>query len=147
MSAASPDAPPEGRTHARPFTVPASAVDINGHVNNVTYVQWMQDLAIDHAAVSGGTAATHAAGCTWVARSHWIEYLSPAFAGDELLGLTWVETIRRVRSLRQYQFRRPSDQRLLARGETEWVFVDQATGHPRPIPDSVRACFPLAQTH
>ena len=29
--------------------VPAEVVDGNGHVNNVAYVQWMQDAAIRHA--------------------------------------------------------------------------------------------------
>ena len=28
------------------FTVPPEAVDRNGHVNNVVFVQWMQDAAI-----------------------------------------------------------------------------------------------------
>jgi acyl-CoA thioester hydrolase len=28
------------------FTVPQSAIDEYGHVNNVIYVQWMQDAAI-----------------------------------------------------------------------------------------------------
>jgi acyl-CoA thioester hydrolase len=65
------------------FTVPESAVDQNGHVNNVVYVQWMQDVAILHANATGGTRAMHAAGGTWVVHSHKVEYLSPAFADEE----------------------------------------------------------------
>ena len=30
------------------FVVPDEAVDGNRHVNNVAYVQWMQDVAIRH---------------------------------------------------------------------------------------------------
>ena len=81
------------------FTVPESAVDQNGHVNNVVYVQWMQDVAILHYEAAGGTQAMEEAGATWVARSHHIEYLKPVYAGEDVIALTWVENLRRVRSL------------------------------------------------
>jgi len=42
--------------------VPAEVVDGNGHVNNVAYVQWMQDAAIRHSRASGCTQATEAIG-------------------------------------------------------------------------------------
>ena len=111
--------------------VPAEAVDRNRHVNNVAYVQWMQDAAIQHSAATGCTRMTEAIGATWVARMHRIEYLSPAFAGEAITVLTWVADFRRVRSLRRYKFIRAADQRVLAQGETDWVLVDVATGRPR----------------
>jgi acyl-CoA thioester hydrolase len=64
------------------FVVPESAVDENGHVNNVMYVQWMQEAAVRHYEAMGGTQPTQAIGATWVVRSHLVEYLSPAFAGE-----------------------------------------------------------------
>ena len=67
------------RIYRYEITVPKSAVDINGHVNNVVYVQWMQDVAVLHSDTVGGTRAMHAVGGTWVVHSHKIEYLSPAF--------------------------------------------------------------------
>ena len=101
----------------------------------------MQDVAIRHSIASGGTAAMRAAGCTWLVRSHTVEYLSPAYAGDSIEASTWVEYFHRVRSLRQYRFVRTSDSKLLARGETVWVFVSAGTGRPHAIPGSVSACF------
>ncbi len=126
------------------FTVPESAVDVNGHVNNVVYVQWMQDVAVKHSEAVGGTRVMHAEGGTWVVHSHKIEYLSPAYADEELTALTWVASFRRVRSVRRHKFFRKSDNRLLAKGETEWVFVDAASGRPRMIPDEIMELFPLA---
>jgi len=125
------------------FTVPEEAVDENGHVNNVMYVQWMQDAAVRHYEVMGGTQPTQAIGATWVVRSHMIEYLSPAFAGERIKALTWVANMRRVRSLRRYRFVRVADGQLLVRGETEWVFVDANTGHPRAVPPEVVSLFTL----
>jgi acyl-CoA thioester hydrolase len=39
------------------FTVNEGILDENGHVNNIVYVQWMQDVAIPHSDVQGHTAA------------------------------------------------------------------------------------------
>jgi acyl-CoA thioester hydrolase len=123
--------------------VPAEAVDRNRHVNNVAYVQWMQDAAIQHSVATGCTRMTEAIGATWVARMHRIEYLSPAFAGDAITVLTWVADFRKVRSLRRYKFVRAADQKVLAHGETDWVFVDCSSGRPRAIPGEIASLFEL----
>lgn len=125
------------------FTVPESTVDMNGHVNNVVYVQWMQDVAVLHSDFVGGTGVMHATGGTWVVHSHKVEYLSPAFANEELVALTWVVNFRLVRSVRRHKFFRKRDNKLLARGETEWVFVDAESGRPRMIPEEIIKLFPL----
>lgn len=125
------------------FTVLDTFVDVNGHVNNVVYIQWMQDIAKLHSDTSGCTHSTRKAGAIWVVRSHKVEYLHPALAGDEIEVLTWVVNLRRVRSLRRYKFIRPTDNTLLAKGETDWVFVDAETGQLRSIPDKVTQAFEL----
>ncbi len=78
---------------------------------------------------------------TWVIREHKIEYFLPAFDGDEIEIHTWVENIRRVRSLRKYEFVRKSDNKILVKGEMDWVFVDIKTGSPRAVPDEVVKVF------
>ena len=123
--------------------VDPSAIDANGHVNNVEFVRWMQDAATRHADATGCTAATVAAGATWVARSHQVEYLRPAFAGDRVRVQTWVADYRRAFSTRRYRFTRAADGTLLSQGETNWVFVDAQTGRPRSIPDGIKAMFEL----
>ena len=125
------------------FTVSQETVDQNGHVNNVHYVQWMQDVAIRHYENMGGIPPTEAIGATWVVRSHHIEYLSPAFAGDEIEVHTWVVNLRRVRSLRRYEFIRKQDGILLVKGETDWVLVDVKTGYPKAIPREISSIFSL----
>jgi len=125
------------------FVVQDDAIDGNGHVNNVVYVKWMQDVAMRHADACGGTAALEATEDTWVVRSHLIEYLTPAHEGDLIEARTWVADFRRVGSLRHTEFERISDKRLIARGETEWVYVNEKSGRPSAIPDSVRNAFPV----
>jgi acyl-CoA thioester hydrolase len=126
--------------YSKAIHIPATAIDENGHVNNVAYVQWMQDIAVEHYAAIGGIEA-QGAESTWVVREHRVEYLLPAFAGEEIEIKTWVENVRRVRSLRKYEFVRTSDSKMLVKGETDWVFVEVKTGSPRAIPQEVMDIF------
>jgi acyl-CoA thioester hydrolase len=138
MKSSSPDM---GPVYQYEFIIPDEAADENGHVNNVLYVQWMQDAAVRHYQAMGGRQVTQELGATWVVRSHKIEYLSPAFTGEQIRVLTWVSNMRRVRSLRRYRFVRVANEKLLVRGETDWVFVDANSGHPRAIPPEVTHLF------
>ena len=135
---------PAAAVFVEEISVPASAIDRNGHVNNVVFVQWMQDMAVRHFASAGAFACTSAIGGGWVVRSHQVEYLGPAFAGDQLEARTWIVSFGRVRSLRRYEFVRRSDARLLVRGETDWVFVNTATGKPMSIPKEIAGKFTVA---
>ena len=83
---------PISSTYSKTITIPKSAIDENGHVNNVTYVQWMQDIAVEHYASIGGVTA-QGPGATWVVREHKIEYFLPAFESEEIEIKTWVEEI------------------------------------------------------
>jgi len=125
------------------FIVSESDIDGNGHVNNVAYVQWMQDVAIRHATASSSVAAMGDNVGTWVARSHHIDYLRPAFAGDRVQASTWIDELRRVRARRRYRFVRVSDGVVLARGETDWVYINKDSGRPRAIPEEIRAASTL----
>lgn len=78
---------------------------------------------------------------TWVVREHRVEYLLSALAGEEIEIRTWVENIRRVRSLRKYEFVRKRDGNTLVKGETDWVFVNVKTGSPLAIPAEVANIF------
>ncbi len=127
-------------TYSKTITIPKSAIDENGHVNNVTYVQWMQDIAVEHYASIGGVTA-QGPDATWVVREHKVEYFMPTFENEEIEIKTWVEDIRRVRSLRKYEFVRKSDGKVLVKGETDWVFVDVKTGRPLAIPQEVEDIF------
>ena len=131
---------PISPAYTKVFIIPKNSIDENGHVNNVAYVQWMQDIAVEHYASIGGIRA-QGPDATWVIREHRNEYLLPAFEGEEIEIHPWVENIRKVRSLRKYEFVRKSDGKFLVKGETDWVFVDTRTGSPRAVPEAVIKVF------
>ena len=123
------------------FTVPQSVIDENGHVNNVAYVQWMQEAAIRHSTSIPEYKPPENTG--WFAREHRIEYLAPAYLGDEIEVRTWASEMKRVRAIRKYEFTRKADGRVIARGETKWIFVELTTGRPVAIPAEILVLFPV----
>lgn len=132
------------RIFVQAFEVPASAIDVNGHVSNLAYLQWMQDGAIAHSAAQGWPLERYLAiGAGWVVRSHFIEYLLPAFEGERLRLVTWVAGVHRHRSSREFRFWRERDRQVIARAETVWVFVDAATGRPTQVPPELASAFEI----
>lgn len=123
------------------MTIPQEALDQNNHVNNVEYIRWMVQAAVQHSNEQGATKAAQDEGATWFVRSHYIEYKRPAFAGEDILIRTWVSDFRKTSSLRKYRICRAADEAVLAEAETVWVFVDAASGRPRPIPEKVARRF------
>jgi acyl-CoA thioester hydrolase len=130
------------KVYKHEFTVTEDVVDVNGHVNNVAYIKWMQDVAILHSKAQGfGIKEYRGLGVTWVVRSHYIEYFTPAFSGDKISILTWVANISRARSLRKYKFIRADNLKLLAKAETNWVYLNIKTNRPCIIHEEVVNAF------
>lgn len=125
-------------------TVSKESIDGLGHVNNVVYVEWMQSAAVAHSTALGWSGTRYRElGRGWVVRSHNIEYLQAAVAGDRIVVRTWVATMKKVTSLRRYEIYRVADDVLLARAETNWAFINFATGQPVRIPPEISEAFVL----
>lgn len=123
-------------------------IDGVGHVNNLAYVRWLQDAAVAHSAAQGWpTKAYYELGQGWVVRSHFIEYLSPAFADDAVVVRTWVSEMKRATSARKYYIFRVGDGKLLVRAETQWAFVAFKTLQPCRVPESVMQAFVIPTQH
>ena len=122
------------------FRVLQSVIDENGHVNNVAYVQWMQEAAIRH---GESVAYKPPENAGWFVREHRVEYLLPAFLGDRIEVRTWITELKRVRLHRRYEFTRNADGKVIARGKTDWVYVDTKTGRPMAIPIEIQVLFPV----
>jgi acyl-CoA thioester hydrolase len=132
---------------ANTFVITADAIDELGHVSNISYIAWMQQIAIQHSAARGWPVERYLqSGYVWVVRSHLITYLRPAFAGETITLQTWVDAVRPFSSLRKYRVLRSNDATLLAEAETNWVFVELKSGRPCRIPDDLRRAFATRRT-
>jgi len=119
-------------------------IDGVGHVNNIEYLRWLQNAAVAHSAAQGWpTEAYYQLGQGWVVRSHFIEYLQPAFVGDEIIVRTWIADMKRVTSMRRYELLRPADGKQLAVARTNWAFVNFTTHQPCRVPTEVMSAFEL----
>jgi acyl-CoA thioester hydrolase len=126
----------------RTFTIPGDAIDELGHVSNLKYIAWMQDIAIQHSAAQGWPVERYLQnGAVWVVRSHFVTYIKPAFGGEVITLQTWVAEMKQRSSLRKYLVMRTNDENVLVEAETNWVYVDRQTGRPLRIPEDLRAAF------
>jgi acyl-CoA thioester hydrolase len=126
------------------LTVSNDAIDMFNHVNNIVYLSWMQEIAIQHSEAQGWPISRYLkTGGSWVVRSHFIKYSHPGLLGDEISILTWISGATQRSSTRKYVFWREKDQKIIAEAETHWVFVDLKTGRPCLIPEDVRSAFEI----
>jgi len=125
-----------------PIRVERAMIDAQGHVSNVAFLDWMNQAAIAHSAAVGFEAATYRAiGAMFVVRRHEIDYVLPAFEGEDLLCRTWCELMRNATALRRHEIVRAADGATLARGVNTWAFVRIDTGRPTRIPSDVVKAF------
>lgn len=119
-------------------------IDELGHVNNIVYLRWTQRAAVRHSDAQGWSTADYKRlGQGWVVRSHSIEYLQPAYVGEEILVRTWVSDMKRVTSTRQFEILRPTDNVLLAKAATNWAFINFQSGTLCRIPAEVSGKFEI----
>jgi len=121
-------------------------IDSLGHVNNVVYVAWMQQVAEAHIEALGlGLKQYQELKHAMVAVEHQVQYRKAAFEGEELILRTWLYDINALYSYRQYAFYRPQDQTLLFNGQTKWACIEIATGHPKRMsPTFTQAYQPIS---
>lgn len=128
-----------------PYQVQEKDIDALGHVNNVVYVQWMQDIATAHVDSLGlGLKQYLELKHAMVAVEHQVQYRKAALLGEYLILRTWLSDLNALYSTRQYVFFRPSDQSIIFTGQTKWACVEIATGRPKRLsPSFTQAYQPL----
>jgi acyl-CoA thioester hydrolase len=110
-------------------------LDSRGHVNNVVYLSWAEEVATAHAEAAGyGRDWSVSRGGGWIIRHTDITYHQPAVYGDEVELTVKVELVKGVRGVRRTFIRRVADSTLLAEVLTEWVWVRLSDGRPTAVP-------------
>jgi len=127
------------KRYVKHITVGAADLDALQHVNNVRYLDWVQEISREH--WSELTRPDWEARYFWVVRSHHIEYLRAAVAGDHLTLTTYVPKVSGPLSHRVVEICQAGSGELVARCETQWCLLDQATKRPLRIPGPIRECF------
>jgi acyl-CoA thioester hydrolase len=110
-------------------------LDAVQHVNNVIYVQWMQDAASLH--WQSLAPAWLQEEVVWMVRRHEIDYLNQAFLNDDLAVSTWTGEYTNVTWRRYYEVIRTSDGKKIISAASLWIPVNSKTQRPRRIDEDM----------
>lgn len=116
--------------HKRKFQVRIYECDSLGHVNNAVYLKYLQQSMLEAAGLGRAWVQHHEE--IWVLRRMSLQYVKPAFFGDELDVSTWVSDISKASAIWQYTIYRGDE--LLLRGQAEWVWVNALNRKPMRVP-------------
>ena len=117
------------------YTVVTSNIDELNHVNNVVYLQWIQDIAGLH--WNELKQGVDTAAYVWVVIRHEIDYLNQALLGDALLAKTWVGKTAGLKSIRHVEFYR--NNKLLVKAQTTFCLLHAKSFKPMRITDEILA--------
>lgn len=129
----------EAKVFEMELVVRPEHLDEMKHVNNVQYLQWVQDVAKAH---WESAAQTHwMEDYAWVALNHFIEYKKPAFLNETLLLKTHVHEFTGVKSVRLVRIFKKETQELLVQARTEWCMIRKDNLKPVRVPDEIARPF------
>ena len=130
---------PEGQFEFQmSVTIEHSDIDQLGHVNNVVYLRWVQEVATAH--WFAAASEEHKESIIWVVLRHEIDYKRAAKLEDEVVLHTWVGKGAGLRFERFVDIRR-NDGTLLAHTRTIWCPLDARTMRPRRLDASLHDRF------
>lgn len=126
--------PPENTvSHQYSFKVIQKDIDSLNHVNNVVYLQWINDISEKHwNLITNETLEQH---YFWMVLRHEIDYVHQAFLGDEITICTWVGEIQGAKSVRNVHIYKGDD--VLVKGKSTWCLIDAKTLRPTRIKEDV----------
>lgn len=131
-----------------------------GHVNNAVYITYLEQAAIDHAALANWPAnrLLHECGAVFVAHRHEIQFHHSARENDVLEIITWPERASGARVTRRYRVYRVDQDPytippaslvtgedtavrdlydLVVEATTDWALIDTNRNRPVRIPPNL----------
>ncbi len=115
------------------FPVEEQHLDALNHVNNVVYVEWINDISGKH--WSKITTEALDKNYFWVVIRHEIDYINQAVLGDTITIYTWVGESRGVKSIRHVQIQK--GEIVLVKAQTTWCLIDANTFKPTRIKEDI----------
>ena len=127
------------KTYTKTIVVRPDDLDDMQHVNNVRYVQWIQDVAKEHWEALAPKLLK--AKYLWVVLNHNITYKNQALNKDELVLNTHVIATSGASSIRKVEMQNKSTNKLVVVSETKWCLLDSTTKKPSRIPEEIYNLF------
>ena len=121
------------------ITVSKNDLDDLNHVNNVVYVNWIQEIAKNHwnVLVSDEIKDNY----YWVLLEHNIKYLHSALLNEKIIIKTYIEETKGVKSSRKVEIYNKGTNQLLVTSKTIWCLINAKTNKPSRINNEIRKAF------
>ena len=112
-------------------------IDHMGHVNNATYLKWVQEAVIDYwsSVAPPEAVARH----LWVAQKHEITVLKPTFLQDVVVAEVIADKVEGARAMFTTVLRRGEE--VLSEIKSSWCCLDAATRRPARLAREVVGRF------
>lgn len=127
------------KTYSEVFDVVPSDLDDLNHVNNIKYVEWIQDISKKH--WMHVTSEETQKSMVWVVRNHNITYHKSAVLGHTILMNTYIKSNKGPISIRIVEIKNKATDELLVKAVTEWCLLDAKTFRPKRVPEEIEALF------
>lgn len=123
--------------YRHPIGIDPADIDFMGHVNNATYLKWVQEAVVGHwqKLAPAEAVAKH----LWVALRHEITYRKPAFLDDEVIASVVLEKVHGARAFYGTLIKRGEE--ILAEVKSSWCCLDANTLKPSRIAKDIAAHF------
>ncbi len=133
-------APMVAEIFAQRFTIDPADIDELGHVNNIVYLRWAQEMAIAHWRARADAAQL--ADYVWVVTRHEADYRAPLELGEEVEARTWVEDAPRGAIWARFvDIGLAGTARPAAQIKSYWCLLDAATRRPKRVRGELIARF------
>ncbi len=117
-------------------------IDVLGHVGNSVPIRWMNEAAWGHSKALGyDLEGYRRLGGWFVVKRFEVEYQTPGYLGERLIGFTWPDGLWKATARRRHLIVKEGDGEVVAEGMNVWAYVDVETGRPRRIPEELRNAF------
>ncbi|MEJ2637900.1 MAG: thioesterase family protein [Calditrichia bacterium] len=117
--------------------------DYYGHVNNATYLNYLEYARMEALYDKGFTLqAMKQKGYGVVVRRIDIEYKHPLYMGDEVTIRTFASESRNSSGTFIQRLFKDKEERLVAEARVTWVFTD-LKGKPTAIPEEIKEAFAI----
>ena len=125
--------PTDTVSYQHSFYVEEKHIDTLNHVNNVVYLQWVNDISEKHWGILSDENLNSK--YFWVCLRHEIDYLDQAVLGDEISVYTWVGESAGVKSIRNVHIYKGDT--LLTKIKSTWCLIDAKTYKPTRIKQDI----------
>ncbi|MEO0573659.1 MAG: acyl-ACP thioesterase domain-containing protein [Bacteroidota bacterium] len=125
--------------YEKTLTVTSNDLDELNHVNNIRYIDWVQQISKEH--WEKVTSQEIRNELIWVVRKHEVNYFKSAVLEDVLTLHTYISQNKGPISTRIVEIWNNKTNTLLVKASTDWCLLDASNFRPKRVPEHIATLF------